>query len=83
MWQYGLWHVAALVCGFVMDALLGDPYRMPHIIRLIGSFISGSERVLRRMFPDTPFGERLAGVALVAVVAGVSTAVAALVRLTT
>ena len=83
MWQYGLWHVAALVCGFVMDALLGDPYRMPHIIRLVGSFISGSERVLRRTFPDTPFGERLAGVALVAVVAGVSTAVAALVLLTT
>jgi len=68
-----MWHVAALVCGFVLDALLGDPYAMPHIVRLIGSFITASERVLRRMFPATAAGERVAGVVLALVVAGVST----------
>lgn len=43
-----MWHVSALACGFVLDSLLGDPYNMPHIIRLIGSTISVAERVLRR-----------------------------------
>ena len=79
MWQFGVWHVAALVCGFVLDALLGDPYNMPHIIRLVGSYIACSERVLRKLFPTTPRGERVAGVVMVLVVAGVSTLVATLI----
>ncbi|MDO4806274.1 MAG: adenosylcobinamide-phosphate synthase CbiB [Coriobacteriales bacterium] len=72
-----MWHLAALACGFVLDALLGDPYNMPHIIRLIGSLIATCERVLRRMVPATQAGERAAGVVLVLVVAGTSTATAA------
>lgn len=71
-----MWHVMALVCGFALDALLGDPYAMPHIIRLIGSFITVAERILRRAFPVGPAGERAAGTTLVLVVAGVSTACA-------
>lgn len=66
----------ALIVGFVLDALLGDPYDMPHVIRLIGSFIAAAERALRRVFPATAPGERVAGVALVLLVAGVSTACA-------
>lgn len=69
-----MWRVAALVCGFVLDALLGDPYAMPHIIRLIGRLIAASERVLRHLFSATPRGERVAGAVLVLLVAGVSTA---------
>ncbi len=72
-----MWHVEALVCGFVLDALLGDPYAMPHIIRLIGSFIAVAERVLRKLCPATPAGERFAGALLALVVAGVSTGVTA------
>ena len=65
-------HPLALICGFVLDALLGDPYDMPHIIRLIGTFIARAEAVLRRVFPEGPRGERLAGAMLVAVVAPTS-----------
>ena len=63
-------HLIALVCGYVLDALFGDPYQMPHIIRLIGTLISGAERLLRRIFPPTPLGERMAGAVLVMLVAG-------------
>ena len=77
-----MWHVVALGLGFALDALLGDPYRMPHIIRLVGSLVSVAERTLRRLLPATPAGERAGGVALVVVVAGASTACAwALLRL--
>lgn len=65
-------HMAAFICGFVLDALFGDPYRMPHIIRFVGNLIVWVERVLRGALPATPRGERLAGVMLVAVVTGVS-----------
>ena len=65
-------HLAALICGFALDALFGDPYRMPHIIRLIGKLIAWTERMLRAVFPATSRGERTAGVVLVAVVVGLS-----------
>lgn len=65
-------HLAALICGFALDALFGDPYRMPHIIRLIGKLIAWAERMLRAIFPATPRGERTAGVVLVVVVVGLS-----------
>lgn len=63
---------AILVCACALDALLGDPYSMPHIIRFIGSLISATERMLRRLLPPTPAGERAMGVLLVATVLGVS-----------
>ncbi len=68
-----------LVVGFALDAMLGDPYRMPHVIRLVGTTISATERLLRRVFPATPAGERLAGAVLVVVVVGTSCAGVALV----
>lgn len=73
------WHTGALVCGFGLDMLLGDPYNMPHIIRLIGSYITIAQRTLRKVFPATPNGERAAGATLALAVAGVSTSVAAAV----
>ena len=63
-------HLSALLAGFALDALLGDPYRMPHLIRLIGSLISMLETALRSVFPATPRGERVAGTLLVVLVAG-------------
>ncbi len=77
-----MWHLGALVCGFVLDSLLGDPYAMPHIIRGVGALIATSERVLRRLFPASRAGERLAGCVLVLVVCGISTGLVwALLRL--
>ena len=70
---------AALFLACALDALLGDPYSMPHIIRLIGSLIAATERLLRHAFPQTPRGERLAGIALVAAVLSVSCGVATIV----
>ncbi len=63
---------ASLFLACVLDALVGDPYAMPHIIRLIGTLIARSEQVLRGAFPQGPQGERRAGIALVAVVLLVS-----------
>lgn len=71
--------VAVLLCACALDALLGDPYAMPHIIRWIGSLITLAERVVRRLFAPTPQGERLAGAVLVAAVLSVSAAAALLV----
>lgn len=72
-------HTTAFICGFVLDALLGDPYSMPHIIRLIGRLIAWAEQTLRASFPATPKGERTAGVVLVALVVGLSCGTSALV----
>lgn len=59
--------VAAVVVGFLLDALLGDPRRIPHPIVAMGNAIAWLEPRLRAAFPDTPSGARRAGVVLVAV----------------
>ena len=56
----------AVLVGFLIDCLLGDPAALPHPIVLIGKGIAALERILRRRFPATPSGERAAGRALVA-----------------
>ena len=61
-------HLCALIGGFALDALLGDPYDMPHIIRWIGSLISWTEGALRTHLPASTRWERAAGVLLVLVV---------------
>ena len=33
------YHIIAFIIGIILDLLIGDPYRMPHPIRLIGKFI--------------------------------------------
>lgn len=53
--------VSAIALGFIMDCILGDPVNIPHPVCFIGSFISKSEKVLRRIFPDTSKGKRTAG----------------------
>ncbi|MCR4651263.1 MAG: adenosylcobinamide-phosphate synthase CbiB [Lachnospiraceae bacterium] len=40
------YHVLAFVIGFILDMILGDPYVLPHPIRLIGRLISGLEGLL-------------------------------------
>ena len=69
-------HLMALAIGFALDLVVGDPHWLPHPIRLIGRLISGLERILRRVFPATPKGERAAGVVLVVLVCTISTACA-------
>ena len=42
------YRMAAFICGFLLDLFLGDPYWLPHPIRLIGTLISKTETFLRR-----------------------------------
>lgn len=55
------------VCGFCLDLLLGDPDWMPHPVVGMGKCITWLERILRRVFPETPQGELTAGAVLAAV----------------
>ena len=72
----------ALPLGFALDLLLGDPPGWPHPVVAIGKLISLSERALRRLFPKSPEGERVAGGLLWLAVAALSFAVPfALLRL--
>ena len=73
-----MWSLAALVIGFCIDLLVGDPHGFPHPVVLIGKCISVLERALRCICPKTPSGERAAGAILWGAVVIVSTAVPAL-----
>lgn len=63
----------ALGIGFVLDLILGDPYWLWHPIRVIGSWISICEKLIRKLFPDTEKGLLAGGVLLVVLVTGMST----------
>jgi len=63
-----LWSCAALLTGFMLDRIFGDPHGFPHIARLMGSLISALEKFLRRLFPKTIRGETAAGILLVCAV---------------
>ena len=39
-----IYHIIATLAGFLLDLILGDPYWLPHPIRLIGNWISFLER---------------------------------------
>lgn len=39
------YHLAAFFLGFIMDLLFGDPYWLPHSIRLIGNLIAQAEKL--------------------------------------
>ena len=49
------YHMIAFALGFFLDLLFGDPYWLPHPIRLIGKLIAGAEQKIRR------FGKGKAG----------------------
>ena len=71
------WSLAAVVLGFCIDLLVGDPHGFPHPVVLIGKCISTLEGLLRRLCPQNPAGERAAGAILWGAVVIVSTAVPA------
>ena len=67
--------LTALIFGFILDLIFGDPLWLPHPVRLIGWLIAALERILRKLFSQNPKSEFTAGVILWIVVTGVSTAV--------
>ena len=67
--------VLALLTGFALDLLFGDPHWLPHPVRLIGWLITKTERLLRAIAPKTARGEFWAGAVLAVFVPAVSCAV--------
>ena len=53
--------VWAVLGGFVLDALFGDPAWLPHPVVYMGKAISRIEKFLRPRLPKTPQGELLGG----------------------
>ena len=62
----------AILVGFIMDLIIGDPHWMYHPVRVIGKLITLLEDMLRKTFPKTKDGERKAGFVLVVLVCGIS-----------
>ena len=73
-----MYHLIALLIGFFVDLLLGDPHSIPHPVVWIEKLISAAEKLVRRLFPKTVRGENIAGGVLWVIVVLVSTAVPAL-----
>ena len=54
----------AMLIGFALDLLFGDPAWLPHPVVWMGRYISGYERRVRPLFPKTPRGELWCGALL-------------------
>ena len=67
-----IYSLLALVIGFIMDLILGDPRSIPHPVVIIGKLISFLDRNLRKIFPKSVIGENLAGALLWIIVCLVS-----------
>lgn len=67
--------ILAVALGFLLDLLIGDPHWLYHPIRLVGHLISSLEKLLRNIFPKNEKGELAAGVFLLILTAGITTAV--------
>lgn len=65
-------HLLALLTGFAIDLLIGDPPGWPHLVVGMGKLITWFERVLRKIFARTARGEFWGGVLLVILLPGLS-----------
>jgi len=75
------WSTAALLTGFLLDMIFGDPYNFPHIIRWVGKLIAALEKLFRSLLPGTPRGESAGGILLVFCVILICTGIPFLVLL--
>lgn len=69
--------LAALLTGYVLDLIFGDPRQIYHPIRIIGNLIAVLEKGIRKVFPKTSKGELAGGTMLVVLVVLICTAVPA------
>ena len=51
----------AVLGGFILDAIFGDPLWLPHPVVYMGKVISFLDKNLRKILPKTPRGERIGG----------------------
>ena len=54
----------AMLAGFVLDLIFGDPAWLPHPVVWMGKYITAYERRIRPLFPAAPRGEFLCGTLL-------------------
>ena len=69
--------LAALLTGYVLDLIFGDPRQIYHPIRIIGNLIAVLEKGIRKVFLKTSKGELAGGTVLVVLVVLICTAVPA------
>lgn len=60
-----IWILPAVLAGFFIDLLVGDPRWLYHPVCIIGNAVTACEKWLRACFPKTEKGERMAGRILV------------------
>ncbi len=65
--------LTAVIAGYILDLLIGDPHGWYHPVRLVGKLIEIGEKRLRVLFTNTEAEERRAGKMLVVFVCGVTT----------
>ncbi len=70
-----MWSLWALLLGFGIDLIVGDPHSIPHPVVGIGKLITFLEKQLRKLFPKSAMGEKLAGGVLWLLVVFCATAV--------
>lgn len=54
-----------LILGFLLDCAVGDPYNIPHPVKLIGRLISGLEKLVRKHMRDLRTGGILLGLTVI------------------
>jgi len=74
-----LWSTAAILTGFILDVIFGDPHRFPHVVRLIGNLIAVLEKGIRWLLPVTQGGEKSGGILLVCCVILICTGIPLLI----
>ena len=79
MTEWIVLQTAAIVFGFIIDSIVGDPYSLPHPVMGIGKWISFFDRKLRR--GNSNPNDVMRGVITVILVSAISTTVPALVLL--
>ena len=55
----------ALILGFVLDLLIGDPRWLYHPVCVIGNLITVLEKAIRKIFPKSHGGELAGGLSLI------------------
>ena len=54
-----------LILGFLLDCAVGDPYNIPHPVKLIGRLIGGLEKLVRKHMRDLRTGGILLGLTVI------------------
>lgn len=67
--------VAALILGYLLDLIVGDPHNIWHPVCGIGKLIQKIETILRKIAGEGKHQQRIAGIALVLIVCSISTAI--------